>query len=237
MKQTFLVPIALTLCCAATPLTAQIAQSHPEYCGIPGGMNPTLPDLSASIESDGGRIALRFGRGDSAPAITLPGYFINEVSEVCPLSDGRLVVFAKFGGIDVTIVDPAKHAVPDHFLAYDPVSLSPDQRWIAYVKFFPLHGVDGSEQLILYDLSRNAGQNRADDPGEDLSPGAAIFPPGHANFPGSNIDLPQDQRHFLVKIYLTPQASSRKIGLWKPPHRNQRRCWKQLSTSRIPITA
>lgn len=202
MKLGFLLLVGLTWFCVATPVTAQIAQAHPEYCGIPGGMNPTLPDISALLDPLDQHIVLRLGRNDSGTSIPLPEPYINEIAEVCPLSDGRLIVFAKFGGTDVTVVDPAKRAAVDHFLAYDPVSLSPDQRWIAYVKFFALHGVDGSDQLILYDLSGSPEQNRADTAGDDISPGAVAYPPGHENFPGSNINLPTEQRHsFGPHIY------------------------------------
>ena len=41
------------------PVWGQIAQSHPEYCGIPGDINPPLPpDLSATIDRASGHAAL-----------------------------------------------------------------------------------------------------------------------------------------------------------------------------------
>ncbi|MGA3094865.1 MAG: hypothetical protein ABSF25_00290 [Bryobacteraceae bacterium] len=188
-------PAFLILICAVCPVWGQIAQSHPEYCGIPGEVNPPLPDISAAIDPSDEHVVLRIGRGNSASAVALPGYWIAEISEVCPLSDGRLVVFANFGGTDVTIVDVAKAAVVDHF---DPASMSPDERWIVYVKFWPLHGSEGSEEYLLYDLTESPVRNRADtrEGANSTDPGRLIFPPGHENFPGSNINLPKDQQHF-----------------------------------------
>src|SRR5881394_1303776 len=89
---------------ALSPLLGQISQSHPEYCGISGGINPPLPDISFDID-DRGHAVLFLGRGSSTPGIPLTAYglpsFIREAREVCPLSDGRLVFFGYYGGTAV----------------------------------------------------------------------------------------------------------------------------------------
>ncbi len=100
------------------PACGQIAQSHPEYCGIRGGVSPPLLDISATIDQTDGHPVLYLGRGSSATALRLPGYWITGIAEVCPLSDGRLVVFADFGGTDVHIVDRMKSSVVDSFTTY-----------------------------------------------------------------------------------------------------------------------
>ena len=82
--------------------------------------------------------------------------------------------------------------------------ISPNQRWIAFVKMYPLHGVDGSDQYMLYDLAKTAAGNRDGDPSDV---GRVIFPPGHENFPGSNVDLPKSQQHFGgTRIYWAPDS-------------------------------
>jgi hypothetical protein len=188
----------LSLTFALPALWGQIAQSRPEYCGIPGGVNPALPDLSANIDQEG-QAVLYIGRGDSVPGIplTLGGLpsSISGIAEVCPLSDGRLVVFGDYGGTAVYIAERTKPSVVDSFAAYHPV-ISPDQRWIAYVKAYPLHGVEGSDEYMIYDLTKTPAQNRPDgDANNSTDVGRVVFPPGHENFPGSNTQLPEDQRH------------------------------------------
>jgi hypothetical protein len=181
----------------------QIAQSHPEFCGLADGVNPPLPDLSATVDADGHAV-LYVGQGNTG--IPLPRS-ITQLSEVCPLSSGLLAVFGDFGGTEVLIVDPAKKTLDDSFAAYHPV-ISPDRRWIAFVKMYPLHGVDGSDQYMLYDLAKPAAANRPDGNAKDTTEvGRVIFPPGHENFPGSNINLPKSQQHHGgTRIHWAPDS-------------------------------
>jgi len=148
MKRIVYLPLFLLPLCAAL---AQVRQSHPEYCGIPGDLNPALQDVSASVDQQENAV-LYVGRGSSVKAIPLyigglPA-LVSEISQVCPLSDGRLVVFGETGATYVFIVDPARAVLVDSFLSYWP-GISPNQHWIAYEKFFPLHGVDGSSEIML----------------------------------------------------------------------------------------
>lgn len=175
----------------------QIAQSHPEYCGIPGGLNPTLPNISATIDQEGYAV-LYTDRGDSATGIrldigTLP-ISISQIAEVCPLADGRLVVFADYGATYIYIIDTKKPSRVDSFAAWD-AAISPDQRWITFVKIYPLHGVEGSNEFMIYDLRRSPAQNRPEGIEGDTDVGRVIYPPGQLDFPGSNIGLPKDQQH------------------------------------------
>lgn len=178
----------------------QIAQSHPEFCGLANGTNPPLPDVSATVDA-GGQSMLYLGNGVTGIPL---GFFLVEIAEVCPLSNGLLVVFGDHVSTEVIIVDPVKKARVDSFSAWYPV-ISPNQRWIAFVKAYPLHGVDGSSQYLLYDLTKSAADNRSGGPVSD--PGSVIFPPGHENYPGSNIDLPKNQQHFgATRIYWSPDS-------------------------------
>jgi hypothetical protein len=127
-----------------------------------------------------------------------------EIAEVCPVSSGLWVVFGDHVSTEVFIVDPAKKAVVDSFSAWYPV-ISPNQRWIAFVKAYPLHGVEGSYQYMLYDLTKSAAENRPDGDMSDV--GKVVFPPGHDNYPGSNIDLPKGQQHLGGRrIYWAPDS-------------------------------
>jgi hypothetical protein len=177
------------------PVWGQIAQSHPEYCGIPGGASPPLLDISATIDS-GGHAVLYIGRGKPTEGIPLEGSLLAQIAEVCPLSDGRLVVFADIGGAIATyIVDRAKASVLDYFWAYAPL-MSPDQRRIVYDKFYALHGVEGSSEYLIYDLAKGPAQNRPDGDAKNfVDVGAVIFPPGQKNLDNDNTDVPRDQLH------------------------------------------
>jgi hypothetical protein len=197
----------IILLSALSPLLGQVSQSHPEYCGIPGGINPPLPDISVNIDGQGDAV-LFFGQGNSTPGIPLTAYglpsLIREVTEVCPLSDGRLVLFGDYGGTAVFIIDPKSRSLVDSFDGYSPV-ISPDQHWIVFIKPYPLHGVIGSDQPMLYDLTKTPAENR---PYEDKSdPGRVIYPPGRENSPGSNINLPDSLRHMTGSpFYWAPDS-------------------------------
>jgi hypothetical protein len=181
----------------------QIAQSHPEFCGLADGANPPLPDVSATIDG-AGHAALYLGQGITG--LPLPTSLI-EIAEVCSMSNGLLAVFGDYGGTDVFIIDPAKKTIVHSFAAWHPV-ISPNQRWIAFVKIFPLHGVDGSDQYMLYDLAKSPSENRPDGNAKDrIDVGRVIFPPGHENFPGSNINLPKSQQHLGgTRIHWAPDS-------------------------------
>ena len=177
------------------PAWGQLAQSNPEYCGLQGGASPPLADVSASVNPAAShRVTLYVDRGNGAIAIPLEeSSQVSEILQICPLADGRLVVFGDIRGASaVYVVDKATASGLDFFYAFRPV-MSPDQRWIAYGKFFPLHGVEGSDQLMIYDLRKTPKQNRPIDAPDEV--GMAVFPPGHQNYTGSNIDLPEGLRH------------------------------------------
>jgi len=192
--------VLLSLISAVFPLLGQIAQSHPEFCGIPGGINPPLPpDVSATVTDDRAVLHIRQGTTDAVVPLMLGTLHssISEIAEVCPLTDGRLVVFATGGWpTDVHVVDPARAAQLDSFSASGPV-LSPDQRWIAYVKFIPPRPDESSSEYMIYDLTKTPAQNRPPDVvlTETETVGRVIFPPGHENVFGSGIGLPEELLH------------------------------------------
>jgi hypothetical protein len=117
------------------------------------------------------------------------------------LPEDRLVAFAySHNGTSVTIVDIEKGAVVDKFSAHDP-QISPDQRRIAYKKFYYTSSeLPTSDEYLMYDLTKSPAQNR---PGADLTDpwskavdvGTVIFPPGLKNIPGDNLGVPEEQQH------------------------------------------
>jgi hypothetical protein len=200
-----LATFSLILSAALCPLFGQISQSHPEYCGRPGGANPPLPNVSATFNSDGEAV-LFVGATGSRREIPLHGAgslasFLYQIDEVCPLGDGRLVVFGGLGATETLIVDPAKPAVVDDFFLWQPV-ISPDRRWIVYDKMSPAHGVEATSEELIYDLSKSPAQNRPDgDLTNTADVGAVLFPPGQQNVLGDNINVPRDQVHSLQSSF------------------------------------
>lgn len=75
------------------PTFGQINQTFPELCGKSDGAVPLPPTIRATIDRSLGQGDLYLEIGDTTNKISLPGV-VNEVDEVCPLTDGRLVVFA-----------------------------------------------------------------------------------------------------------------------------------------------
>jgi hypothetical protein len=180
----------------ALPAFAQIEQTHPELCGMPGGTVPSLPAMSISVDHSEGSAKLFLGGGFATKAIDLPGV-IDSVPEVCALPSGQYLVFGEtYNSTNMLIVDVQKGAMVDHFQGFDP-AMSPDQRWIAFRKFYPRHhDLPLSEEYLLYDLSKNPSQNRA--PGIDLTDwetvGRTIFPVGW-NTTWDAGDMPNDRMH------------------------------------------
>jgi len=184
------------------PAWGQIAQSSPRYCGLPGDVNPGLGDLWATIDPEG-HAQLLIGRGAGGPGIRL-GFdeesgledSLAEIAEVCPLSDGRLVVFGQMSnGVATYIIDRTKGSVVDHFWCFNPI-ISPDQRWIVYTTFYPRHTeFPTTGEYLIYDLRKGYTENR---PGAEIAKdagmsqyqenrvdvGAAIYPPGQKNVGG-----------------------------------------------------
>jgi hypothetical protein len=203
--------VLLSLISAVFPLLGQIAQSHPEFCGIPGGINPRLPpDVSGTVTEDRAVLHIRQGTTDAVVPLmlgTLQSY-VSEIAEVCPLANERLIVFGEgMWATNVYMVDWAKAVQLDSFTAYNTV-LSPDQRWIAYAKFYPAQ-VEGSSEYMIYDLAKTPEQNRPAgvEPTDTENVGRVIFPPGHQNFPGSNTNLPEELRHVgASRLYWAPDS-------------------------------
>jgi hypothetical protein len=138
---------------------------------------------------------------------------MSEISQVCPLPDGRMVVFA-YMPPSVIVVYVVEHASIVNSLWVSHPVISPNQRWISFTKWYP-HYVQGSDEIMLYDLSKTPAQNQP--PPDSLHPndpkmdaGTIIFPAGHENFDGSNIvNTPPDQIiHNVATLHWAPDSGS-----------------------------
>jgi hypothetical protein len=168
---------ALMLACVlAAPISAQIAQDHPELCARPDGYVPLPPNVSASVVNYTATFTIRLP--SSTVAIELAA---DEVQQVCPLPGNRLLVFGPLNdrsGYEVDFIDGATGKEMDSLWARSP-TMSPDQRWLAFREFYPAQSdIDQSESYWLYDLAKDRAGNKI--PGTDYgdmgSLGYAIYP-------------------------------------------------------------
>jgi hypothetical protein len=195
--KTFVLRI-LFLSSLVIPSFGQISQTHPELCGKPDAAVPLPPNVWATVDRWQGQGDVFIGPSGSAVKISLPEV-VDAIDEVCPISDGRLVIFGKAGNRlnNIAIIDSAKASLLDSFYGFSAV-LSPNQKWLVYGKFYPRHTeLPPSDEYLLYDLTKSPAQNRppgvALDDRDDV--GAVIFPLGQKNLPLDNIGVPEDQQH------------------------------------------
>ena len=125
-----------------------------------------------------------------------------EVGQVDWISRGannRLVIKAMVNGSgsEVVIID-SQGRILDKLLCYLP-SLSPDGRYIAFIKFYPTHFAEGpTDKYMLYEISKSPGENRQSEvPLLDwVSVGKTIFPPREGHIPGDNLNQDDAVQHF-----------------------------------------
>jgi hypothetical protein len=134
-----------------------------------------------------------------------------EITEVCALADGRLVIFGDAGyGANLSLVDEAHSQYLDTFLAHYAL-MSPDRRWIVYEKFYPRSTeLPSSSEYLLYDLAKSPADNRAPGAGlaENTDMGAAIYPVGWKNESGDNIGAPENQQHGFIAPFFWASDSN-----------------------------
>ena len=110
----------------------------------------------------------------------------------------RLIVIGEIGASvsRVIIVRVDTGVASDSFEAFDPV-VSPDRRFIAFVKFYPPHSATGTEEHhMLYDMTKSGKANRPAAVGLDdlFDVGLNVYP-GHGNKEDDNIGVPERLAH------------------------------------------
>jgi hypothetical protein len=148
-------------------------------------------NLTVSIEN---RAAQTSGKIDLPPEIV-------QVNEIRAGQKNKAVVVGMVNGsvFEVVVLDTRSISIADSFLAYCP-AISPDGRFIAFVKFYPAHFVDGTDDhYLLYDLALTAGENRSANLGisDHADVGVPIWPTV-ANRSGDNTGVPQPQQHHMT---------------------------------------
>jgi len=146
--------------------------------------------------------------------VELPAEIV-QVNEMRAAQGGKAVVVGMVNGsvYEIVILNTRAPGIADMFLAYSP-ALSPDARFIAFVKFYPAHFVEGTDdRYLLYDVSRSAVDNRPSNAtlNDHTNVGIAVYP-HTANQGGDNTGVPpQQQHHMLAQRFFWQSDSSRYV--------------------------
>jgi hypothetical protein len=146
--------------------------------------------------------------------VDLPAEVV-QVNEIRATPGGKGIVVGMVNGsvYEVVILSIHPLEIVDSFLAYSP-TVSPDARFIAFIKFYPAHFVDGADdRYLLYDVARSAADNRpVNEPLNDhVNVGIAVYP-RLANQDADNTRVPpQQQHHMLAQSFFWQSDSVRYI--------------------------
>jgi len=123
-----------------------------------------------------------------------------QVDEIRKTSTNRLIVRGMANGstAEVAIVEPSLATIVDKFLCYLP-AVSPSGRFIAFIKFYPSHFAEGTDDhYMLYDTEKAAVGNRPTSIStiDERNVGLCFYPPGCINQDNDNVDRPAEVPHF-----------------------------------------
>ncbi|MDP9268873.1 MAG: hypothetical protein M3P27_11200 [Acidobacteriota bacterium] len=101
----------------------------------------------------------------------------------------------------VTLIENDTGSIRDSFYCFWP-AVSDDRRYVAYVKVFPAHFVEGeTSEYLLYDVKLTPRANRIQPAvllSDHINVGRPIYPPGSVNRPGDNTLVAEAERHEIV---------------------------------------
>jgi hypothetical protein len=128
--------------------------------------------------------------------------------------EDRIVIVGMVNGDawKAAVVDLKQGIVLDSFLCYSP-SISPDGRYIAFIKFYPSHSISNAEdRFMVYDAALGPTQNRPS--GIRSHPavvGHVVYPVGASNLPGDNVDIGDRGVHQIASESFFWDQSSKKF--------------------------
>lgn len=206
MRLVGLAGVVLAMICT---LLAQEASERVNLTGAlvtfdPAHQRPiTYADKSLEVTLKVGRpdsLLIRDLATGSARTLNLPEEMA-QVDMIRRAVDGKIVALGMTGGstAEVAIVSLSAAKVVDKFLCAMP-SLSPDGRYIAFLKLRPTHyipDVNPEDHYMLYDVDRSAAENRPKNvpPDDQSTVGTCIYPIGGGNAPADNMNAPRGTEH------------------------------------------
>jgi hypothetical protein len=158
-------------------------------------LNFSQPKLSVIVQK----------KGEPEHEILLPDEMA-QVDEILRAPASRAVVLGWANGdlSAVAVLEINNASLGDFFYAYEP-TVSPNGRYIAFIKFYPPHGYGDTtgpeDHYMLYDVTRTSSQNRPTGVAA-LRPfvvgtvvGTTVYPPNIGNRQGDNTGIDQGEEH------------------------------------------
>jgi hypothetical protein len=140
-------------------------------------------------------------------------------------AQNRAVILTEIGSgareVVVIQTDPAK--LLEKFWSSKPVSLSPDNRYVLFVRFYPMHGGEGyDDQYRLYDVLGTRSTNWPDRPAQDAPPnmptnydetlaGVPVYPLKAGELGRMNTFVPEGQEHLKASDFIWTADSSKVV--------------------------
>ncbi|MGH9644153.1 MAG: hypothetical protein ACRD3Q_17245 [Terriglobales bacterium] len=130
-----------------------------------------------------------------------------QVNEILEASPTKAIIVGMLNGDSwvFAVLDLLAYRVVDTVWCYEP-TISPDGRYIAFIKFFPTHFVyDVDDHYMLYDTRLSPMQNRP--PGTSsaagelflaINAGTPVYPPGIGNKDGDNTGVAPEDAHQIA---------------------------------------
>ena len=166
-------------------------------------------EISAQIKHRKGGLTLSIDHRNRHSEFQVPAE-VFEVQQIQRFED-RLIVIGDLGASvsRLMIVSAGAGTITDTFDALNP-ALSPDHRFVAFVKYYPPHGASDTEDLhMLYDLTKSAVANRPAGVGLDdrFDVGVNVYP-GNGNKPGDNVGVPEALAHqAAILMFWSPNSN------------------------------
>jgi len=173
-------------------------------------------DLAVRLERKPAQLGIALERsGKKVATLSLPQEMA-QVDEIEFTANGRIVILGHVNGSvrQAVVVDPVKQALIDRFYCYEPV-LSPNKRFLVFVKFFPAHFVEGvTYQYLLYDLKKSPEANRPKNTtvSDPENVGRPLYPLSAKNQFGDNTGQPASEVHMLASGTFFWSADSRRVA-------------------------
>ncbi len=163
-------------------------------------------------------------RAKPSARVPLPGY-INQFYSIRRASSTRVVVLAQgvSGAYYVGIVGVDTGVMIDEFLSSAEPKLSPNNRYIIFVRIYPMHGAEGyDDQYRLYDIMgdrsgnwphRTAQPAPAGQPSnyDDSLAGVAVYPLDANEKERQNTFVEENESHKLVAPFVWDSKSERVV--------------------------
>lgn len=157
-------------------------------------------ELSLQLKADGEKLSIVLTRHQSGQILNMPlPQEMAQVNEIRRVTKTTAVVRGMVNGdaYEVAILSLDPVALKDKFLCYVP-TISPDGNFIAFIKFYPPHFVEGpTDKYMLYDLRLSPIANRPKNvnTSDGVNVGIVVYPMHSDNQDGDNTGLAQSEIH------------------------------------------